>query len=116
MFGPASYSDDPFQAERPFVKLLIIGGPYRKTEFTVGEAGAAIGSSDACDLCLKQDLSVSALHVRIDLREQFWCLRDCDSGCGTFLLVEDAGCSVNMGDVFRMARCEVQVLAVPDTK
>ena len=32
---------------------------------------------------------------------------------GTYLLVEDAGRPIEMGDMFRIARCEVQLFAVP---
>ena len=31
----------------------------------------------------------------------------------TYLLVEDAGRPIEMGDMFRIARCEVQLFAVP---
>ena len=40
-------------------------------------------------------------------------LIDCDSANGTYLLVEDAGRPIEMGDMFRIARCEVQLFAVP---
>ena len=47
------------------------------------------------------------------LRECVWWLIDCDSANGTYLLVEDAGRPIEMGDMFRIARCEVQLFAVP---
>ena len=61
MFERRSYTDEPLRPERPFLKLLVVGGPYRKTELTVGESGAAIGSSVACELCLKQ-VGTKATH------------------------------------------------------
>ena len=36
-----------------------------------------------------------------------------DGGGATYLLVEDEGRPIEMGDMFRIARCEVQLFAVP---
>ena len=62
---------------------------------------------------LSQDNTVSPLHARLQLQGNAWWLADCDSDNGTFLLVEDAGRRVAIGDVFRMAHCELQFFARP---
>ena len=107
----------------PFVRLLIIGGPFRGKEFDVNEGGATIGSALTSDIALTKDLSVSALHARVCLgppgaaaKEALrpaprWHLVDCASGTGSWQLVPDAGVDVHVGDVFRIARTEVRLLA-----
>jgi hypothetical protein len=55
----------------------------------------------------------SSLHARLQFFGNEWWLIDCDSANGTYLLVEDAGRPIEMGDMFRIARCEVQLFAVP---
>ena len=52
-------------------------------------------------------------HARLQFFGNEWWLIDCDSANGTYLLVEDAGRPIEMGDMFRIARCEVQLFAVP---
>ena len=75
--------------------------------------GCTIGSSERNDLVLTQDRTVSSLHARLQFFGNEWWLIDCDSANGTYLLVEDAGRPIEMGDMFRIARCEVQLFAVP---
>jgi len=74
--------------------------------------GATIGSSVYNDLVLERDHTVSSLHARLQLHANAWWLIDCDSANGTYMLVEDGGRRVAVGDVFRIARCELQVYVV----
>jgi len=105
----------------PFIHLLAISGPYRKREFVLGNAPssvgpplATLGSSAANDVALPQDESVSPLHARLQLFSNAWWLSDCASENGTWLLVEDAGRPFDLGDRFRAARCEMQLLGLPE--
>ena len=99
--------------DEPFVHLVVASGPYRKKELKVTAPGCTIGSSERNDLVLTQDRTVSSLHARLQFFGNEWWLIDCDSANGTYLLVEDAGRPIEMGDMFRIARCEVQLFAVP---
>ena len=44
---------------------------------------------------------------RIDVTEFGWYLADCASSAGTFLLIPDAGSRVDIGDVVRIGKTEI---------
>jgi hypothetical protein len=98
----------------PFVHLVFISGPYRMREVRVDAPGATIGSSQSVDVSLLKDGSVSEIHAALSFVNNEWMLADAGSATGTFLLVEDVGQPVDVGDVYRIARTEVQMLAVLD--
>jgi len=95
----------------PFVHLVYVGGPYRKREMRVSAPGSTIGSAPSNDILLNTDTTVSSLHAQIVYVHGAWWLLDNQSGRGTFLLVEDEGAAIQLGDVFRVARTELQVVA-----
>lgn len=98
----------------PFVHLVCICGPYRTREHRVHAPGATLGSDAACDVSMPIDESASPLHAHLTYHDDGWFLADHASANGTFLLVEDGGRAAAVGDVYRIARTELQVLAVPD--
>ena len=59
------------------------------------------------------DRQISALHATLRFHHNRWWLSDAGSATGTFVLVEDAGRPVHVGDVYRIARTELQVFAIP---
>ncbi len=73
----------------------------------VGVSGGCIGSSARCALTLRYDRTVSPLHARINCVRGAWYLADCASSAGTFLLIPDAGSRVDIGDVVRIGKTEI---------
>jgi len=71
-------------------------------------------SAPTAALTLPVDGSVSPLHAHLRFVENEWYLSDAGSANGTHLLVEDSGRAIGVGDSFRIARTEIEVLAVPD--
>ena len=129
------YANEPFAGRAaPFIHLLAIGGPHRKREFLLGPsedsgpnprrspadfepAGGlhyTLGANASCDLALPQDERVSPLHARLQMHASGWWLIDCDSQNGTWMLVEDKGRMLELGDSFRAARTEMQLFGRPD--
>ena len=97
----------------PFVHLVFIAGPFRKREHRVDAPGASIGKATSNDVALPVDESVSATHASLRFRGNAWWLADMGSTAGTYLLVEDQGRAVDVGDVYRIAKTELQFFAVP---
>ena len=117
MFERRSLLNDPACPSgltTPFVQLVFISGPYRAREQRVDAPGCTIGSSSENLVALPIDKSVSPLHAQLTFHDNAWWLNDEGSTTGTHLLVEDAGRAVGIGDVFRIARTELQLLAVVD--
>ena len=99
----------------PFIHLAFIAGPYRKREEVIDAPCGLIGaSSEGCDVALPTDTTVSPLHARLTFHDNTWWLSDAGSATGTHLLIEDRGRRVACGDVFRIARSEIQISAVPE--
>ena len=96
----------------PFVHLSFLAGPYRKREHRVEAPGCTIGASQANPLAMPIDSSVSELHAHLRFYDNAWWLMDAGSAAGTYLLVEDRGRTVAVGDVYRIARTEVQFFVV----
>ena len=71
------------------------------------------GNEASCSRRTDIDVAVPRGDARLQFFGNEWWLIDCDSANGTYLLVEDAGRPIEMGDMFRIARCEVQLFAVP---
>ena len=91
----------------PFVKLELVAGPLRGRWLELGGGGCCIGSSARCALTLRNDRTVSPLHARINCVRGAWYLADCASSAGTFLLIPDAGSRVDIGDVVRIGKTEI---------
>jgi len=101
-------SDDaPRRLEAPLLRVELVGGPMRGHSMDVGADGATVGSSDACTLTLRNDLTVSPLHARICHVDGKWYLHDLGSRDGTHLLLADAGAVIDVGDTLRLGRTDL---------
>ena len=80
---------------------------YGTLSSAAAHGGGCIGSSARCALTLRNDRTVSPLHARINCVRGAWYLADCASSAGTFLLIPDAGSRVDIGDVVRIGKTEI---------